>query len=145
MLHGTVAATGGVQWKEVFLEILQNLQENTCTRHFQTPVPRNFQYLSYRTTLVAASDDKQRFNKYWSFLHRKRNSLVLLATCIISSKCEKDLKTVIQHQKHIIHSNKLFIYRSSPPEVLLEKGVLKKLTEIYRKTPMLKCDFNKVA
>ena len=136
MLHGTVAATGGVQWKEVFLEILQNLQENTCTRH---------SFLIKLQALVAASDDKQRFNKYWSFLHRKRNSLVLLATCIISSKCEKDLKTVIQHQKHIIHSNKLFMYRSSPPEVLLEKGVLKKLTEIYRKTPMLKCDFNKVA
>ena len=39
------AATGGILWKKVFLEILQNLQENTCgLRKFQ-------EHLSYRTPL----------------------------------------------------------------------------------------------
>ena len=37
-------------------------------------------------------------------------------------------------------------FRSSPPEVLLGKGVLKiDIQQIYRRTLMPKCDFNKVA
>ena len=37
------------------------------------------------------------------------------------------------------------IFRSSPPEMFLGKGVLKKMQLIYRRTPMPKCDFNKVS
>ena len=40
--------------------------------------------------------------------------------------------------------NPSFKKRSSPPEVFLRKGVLDNMQEIYRRTPMLKCDFNKV-
>ena len=32
MRHYTEAATGGVPWKKVFLQISQNSQENTCAR-----------------------------------------------------------------------------------------------------------------
>ena len=47
----------------------------------------------------------------------------------------------------------LYGYRSSPPEVFLGKGILKicskftgeNMQQIYRRTPMLKCDFNIVA
>ena len=35
--------------------------------------------------------------------------------------------------------------RSSRPEVLLRKGVLKICSKFLRRTPMPKCDFNKVA
>ena len=34
--------------------------------------------------------------------------------------------------------------RCSRPEVLLGKGVLKNMQQIYRRTPVLKCDFSKV-
>ena len=36
------------------------------------------------------------------------------------------------------------VYRNSPSEVFLGKGVLKKKQQIDRRTPMPKCDFNKV-
>ena len=35
--------------------------------------------------------------------------------------------------------------KSSPPAVFLGKGVLKNMQQIYRRTPMQKCDFSKVA
>ena len=35
--------------------------------------------------------------------------------------------------------------KSSLPEVFLGKGVLKNMQQIYRRMPMSKCDFNKVA
>ena len=34
---------------------------------------------------------------------------------------------------------------SSPPEVFLAKGDQKNMQQIYRRTPMPKCDFNKFA
>ena len=37
------------------------------------------------------------------------------------------------------------VYRSSPPQVFLEKVVLKKRQQIYKKTHMPKCDFNNIA
>ena len=37
------------------------------------------------------------------------------------------------------------VYRSSPPQVFLEKVFLKKGQQIYKKTHMPKCDFNKFA
>ena len=43
-----------------------------------------------------------------------------------------------------IFSNQV-IFRSSPPEVFLKKGVLKICIKFYWRTPMSKCDFNKVA
>ena len=37
------------------------------------------------------------------------------------------------------------VYRSSPPQVFLEKVVLEKGQQIYKKTHMPKCDFNNFA
>ena len=37
------------------------------------------------------------------------------------------------------------VYRSSPPQVFLEKVVLKNGQQIYKKTHMPKCDFNNFA
>ena len=39
----------------------------------------------------------------------------------------------------------LALFRNSHPEVFLGKGVLKIYKQIYRRTPMPKYDFNKVA
>ena len=36
-------------------------------------------------------------------------------------------------------------FKSSRQEVFLRKGVLKNMQQIYRRTPIPKCDFNKVA
>ena len=63
-------------------------------------------------------------------------------------------------QGYSLTNSECFLFRSSPPDVLLGKVVLKKCSKfteehpcrstisiklLYRRTPMPKCDFNKVA
>ena len=42
-------------------------------------------------------------------------------------------------------SRVFFVFRSSPSEVFLGKGFSENMQQNYRRTPMPKCDFNKVA
>ena len=78
IIENLEAATRGVLWKKVFLEILQNSQENTCTRvSFLIKLQANFikketlgyvftcefcqiskNTFSYRTLTVATSEDQ---------------------------------------------------------------------------------------
>ena len=51
---------------------------------------------------------------------------------------------------HVRHNSKHFFApvaetQSIHLEIFIEKGVLKNMQQIYRRTPILKCDFNKVA
>ena len=55
----------------------------------------------------------------------------------------KDIKLIWRWviKKYNAH---ILLFRSSRPEAFLGWGVLKNMQQIYRRTPMPKCDFNKV-
>ena len=48
----------------------------------------------------------------------------------------------LMHSKHVLIC--WYVFRSSPPEMFLGKRCSEKMQQIYRRTPMSKCDFNKV-
>ena len=55
------------------------------------------------------------------------------------------IRKSIWSNKNIVLKLKIRLYRSSHPEVFLEKRCSENMQQIYRRTPVPKCDFNKVA
>ena len=65
---------------------------------------------------------------------------------IADNNCRSRLFTeFIQTQKRYLTLLDKTVFRSSRPQVFLRKVVLKNTQQIYRRTPIPKCDFNKVA
>ena len=49
------------------------------------------------------------------------------------------------HEMLTVTTIEFFTFRSRRPEMLLWRNIMKNMKQIYRKTPTLKCDVNKVA
>ena len=60
------------------------------------------------------------------------------------SNCLKSLITKILDARAHILRNKTEKLKSIPREVFLQRGCSKTMQQIFRRTPMRKCDFNKV-
>ena len=139
------ADTGGALWKKVFLNISENLQENTFGF-------RNFQkHLFYRTPL----DDC-----FWFF----RATLLKLGTANsvwknsneYSLSRKTNLRSTVQVYYFFFRQDKLSVYvviglhcllreAATRVEVFCKKGCSWRFRKFRRKTPVLESFFNKVS
>ena len=149
------AVTRRCSVKKLFLKISQNSQESTCVRAFTLNVWECSEYASvwlHKLFLVfypqinnnhASTFCKCKSNPFRKFSHWKnpffisKNIWKTLGKEVLQSRFFVNLWTYgLQISKNYFPWR---MFRSSHPEVFLGKGV------IYRRTPMPKYDFTKVA